>query len=483
MKNFLSKFKWFVLGAGFSWILLPLIVYAINVTVPQATQVGQIPTGLSSGNYAAGNLIAGSNITITTSTPGQITFSATGGSSVSTSSVQTILLPLIANGTVAGVNATSSTVSFNVQGSGNLNPFNVSSSSGTSLLQVAANGSTTISSLSVAGNVQSTAAGSLYVNGQTGTGLNVLQTSPTLVTPILGTASGTALSLSGSFFTNIQSGTQCVHALANGLLAGTGSDCGSGGSGSISTSTTAQIGKVAIWTGLATLGNGALFDNGAVAGVNATSSTITFNIQGSAGSTNTLFNVASSSGTSVLSVSSLGNVVFQSSATGTPFLINSSGGSPIMIVDTTQTIPHYNFNAGTSTLVSSLYVQGTIASTTLPIFGVASSSGTSYLSVASSGWLIKGGDGAGTVSTCGTGTGTVTGNDQGGVITTATAATACTYTFKTPAPAGTTVVCNVTDNSLVGFADISSVSSSAVTFGISSALTGGLLYYTCGAYK
>ncbi len=81
------------------------------------------------------------------------------------------------------------------------------------------------------------------------------------------------------------------------------------------------------------------------------------------------------------------------------------------------------------------------------------------------------------ISSCGTGTGTVVGDDQSGVITTATAATACTMTFAKAyqqAP-----ICLVTDNSLVGFADISSVSTSAVTFGISSALTGGKLYYQC----
>ena len=40
------------------------------------------------------------------------------------------------NGTVAGVNATSSSISFNVQGTTTLDPFNVSSSSGTSIVRV-----------------------------------------------------------------------------------------------------------------------------------------------------------------------------------------------------------------------------------------------------------------------------------------------------------------------------------------------------------
>ncbi len=85
------------------------------------------------------------------------------------------------------------------------------------------------------------------------------------------------------------------------------------------------------------------------------------------------------------------------------------------------------------------------------------------------------------ISSCGTGTGTVVGDDSSGTITTATAATACTMTFA-KAYAGTPT-CTVTDNSLVGFADVSSISTSAVTFGISSALTGGNLYYNCQYHR
>lgn len=85
------------------------------------------------------------------------------------------------------------------------------------------------------------------------------------------------------------------------------------------------------------------------------------------------------------------------------------------------------------------------------------------------------------ISTCGTGTGTVVGDDQTGVITTATAATACTATFAKAYQAAP--ICIVTDDSLVGFASVSSVSTSAVTFGISSALTGGKLYYQCIYHK
>lgn len=177
-----------------------------------ATGTGSATATLATVNGNVGSFV---NANITVNAKGLITAASNGSSGSGTvsggstgfvttwaSSTGLTFGILRDNGTVAGVNATSSTVSFNVQGSGTLNPFNVASSSGTSLLTVAANGSTTISSLAVAGNVQTTATGALYVNGQTGTGLNVLQNSPTLVTPILGNASATALTLSGNLYTN-----------------------------------------------------------------------------------------------------------------------------------------------------------------------------------------------------------------------------------------------------------------------------------------
>lgn len=87
----------------------------------------------------------------------------------------------------------------------------------------------------------------------------------------------------------------------------------------------------------------------------------------------------------------------------------------------------------------------------------------------------------GVISTCGTGTGTVVGDDQQGVITTATAATACTYTFIKAYRV--TPVCTVSADSLVGFPSVTAISTTAVTFGISSALTAGKLYYSCSYHQ
>ncbi|MEK7161675.1 MAG: hypothetical protein AAB729_03225, partial [Patescibacteria group bacterium] len=73
--------------------------------------------------------------------------------------------------------------------------------------------------------------------------------------------------------------------------------------GSLSGGTT---GKLAVWSSPSTLTSGLLLDNGTVAGVNATSSSYTFNVQGSS-AVNPL-NISSSTGTSLLTVLANGNV-------------------------------------------------------------------------------------------------------------------------------------------------------------------------------
>lgn len=137
-----------------------------------------------------------------------------------------------------------------------------------------------------------------------------------------------------------------------------------------------------------------------------------------------------------------------------------------------------NIGVSTTTPYATLSVQSNAS--TGDAFVVATSSGAAVFGVDNDGHQFTSGP-APVISTCGTGTGTVVGDDQSGTITTATAATACTATFSKAYRS--TPVCTVTDNSLVGFADIASVSVSAVTFGISSALTGGNLYYSCSYHK
>ncbi len=84
----------------------------------------------------------------------------------------------------------------------------------------------------------------------------------------------------------------------------------------LQTSFSGTNGFVPRWTSASALGTGIIRDNGTVAGIGATSSTILFNITGTSGSTNTIFNVASSSGAiaAFLSILPSGNVLMGTSS-------------------------------------------------------------------------------------------------------------------------------------------------------------------------
>ncbi len=177
-KNLGSKLAYLIIG-----ILLAIAgtAYAVSVSVPAATQLGDLPTGKTTGNYQL--LHPGADLTVLTASstaPNGIAWQTASGSSASLLGGSNgknaywtgpITLgasgDLFDNGTVVGVNATSSTINFNIQGTGTLNPFNVASSSGTSYLQVLANGAITMA------NTLTINAG--YPGGLVVTGLSDLQ--------------------------------------------------------------------------------------------------------------------------------------------------------------------------------------------------------------------------------------------------------------------------------------------------------------------
>ena len=140
--------------------------------------------------------------------------------------------------------------------------------------------------------------------------------------------------------------------------------------------------------------------------------------------------------------------------TGTGYIIGGFGAA-------------YSFTASTSDII---FTARSGPSDTTASTKVLSAGGNRHLEYFGS---------APTISTCGT-TPSVVGNDNAFTITTGTGApTACTATFAsawTNAP-----VCNV--NLSAGTATITSVSTSAITFGFSAGLTSGKVYVGCKGYQ
>ncbi len=110
MKNKLYK----IIGAITGILLIPSVIWAVQVTVPSAPSSGYIPQSVSTGNYTPASLTAGSNVTISTTTT-NITISASGGGGtfpftqqsygVSTSTIVNFTNGLMANAS-STINAT-----------------------------------------------------------------------------------------------------------------------------------------------------------------------------------------------------------------------------------------------------------------------------------------------------------------------------------------------------------------------------------------
>lgn len=148
----------------------------------------------------------------------------------------------------------------------------------------------------------------------------------------------------------------------------------SGGSGAVANG---KPGFVTRYTGTSTISTGILLDNATISGVNATSSTVSFNVQGSA--TLNPFNVSSSSGTSYLTVASNGLVGVNSSTPIATLAVRGLAGStaPLTIASSTGTIL-LQVNANGSTTISSLGA-GLVRSTS---GGALYTDATTYLSAA-----------------------------------------------------------------------------------------------------
>jgi hypothetical protein len=233
-----------------------------------------------------------------------------------------LTLPLAVN--QGGTGSTSLNTTLVSEGT-NLYFTNARAAGAISLTTSGTSGAATYNNTTGALNIPQYQAAGTYLNSYNVTSANGL------ITVSTSTSLATLTASTSPTFTNLYTTNASTTGFTATTICLTGDICRTtwptgGGTGSISTSTTAQIGKVAIWTGLATLGNGSLFDNGTVAGYNATSSTISFNVQGTAGSSNTIFNVASSSGTSAFLVASTSKIGINTAIPAYPVHLTTGSG-------------------------------------------------------------------------------------------------------------------------------------------------------------
>lgn len=147
----------------------------------------------------------------------------------------------------------------------------------------------------------------------------------------------------------------------------------------------------------------------------------------------------------------------------------------------TGTAPNYfagSLGIGTTSPFSPL----SLVSSATSIFAIATStiagSTNPIFEIDNTGHIITSGAKP-TVSSCGS-TNNISGNDSNGTIMfTGTLVTTCTLTFAQPVKAGATLECQASTNTTTAFADVSATSTTAVSFGLSAALSGGSIFYAC----
>ena len=182
-------------------------------------------------------------------------------------------------------------------------------------------------------------------------------------------------------------------------------------------------------------------------GIGTTTPNSLLNVVGTLGSQTDLFNVSSTTTTNVVS---------------TLFKVQANG----------------NVGIGTTTPSAILSVQS--GASTGNAFVIATSSGNQIGGYDNSGHMFTSGP-APAISSCGTGSPTVVGDDNGGTITTGTAATTCTLTFakawqKAP-------YCTETDNSATIPGSISTLNTTTMTLALGTGLTGGNIWYNCSYHQ
>lgn len=319
---------------------------------------------------------------------------------------------------------------------------------------------------------------------------------------------------------NVASGTQCLRADSSGNVTGTGSDCGSGtgsGGGIVSPGTfTWQNNGFGVQFSTIQVSSNAVIDattfyqGGAFSSLE--SQGLSFDL-GLGWTSNKQIHYNASTGQlgigktpglsldvngEIRAVSDLLSPVFIQNTTLVPAVALDASGANFGLIENDASIAWSLAYGASSTsngtpvlkwdsspavnILSSATIRAPTTNTYSLNLGTTSASNFN-VAFSTNGFYVSNGPSP-VISSCGSGpNGSVIGDDTQGVITVGgTAPTACTLTFQT-VHTGCTMVCNVTDNSLTITADITSLTTSALTLGFGvGGLAGGNVWYRCSGF-
>lgn len=155
---------------------------------------------------------------------------------------------------------------------------------------------------------------------------------------------------------------------------------------------------------------------------------------------------------------------------------NTAVGTSTIFIDTNSRV-----GIGSTTPWAKLSVHANSGDTATTLFAIASStaSATSTLfAVDNTGHVVTGSP-KGSLSSCGS-TNSLNGNDNSGsIMFTGTLVNTCTFNFAQAVPASQNVSCQVSGGDTTYTTAVTATSTTAVTFGMSTTLSAGTLYYHC----
>ncbi len=165
----------------------------------------------------------------------------------------------------------------------------------------------------------STPTATLVIQGYSGSTTPTFIVSTSTGASLLSVASSGSTTVQGLILNNVQSGTQCLHALSTGQVVGTGSDCSAGGGSGVGTTSPFTAGFIPEATSTnVVLSNSNIFQSTAgQIGITSTTPAAWLGVQATAGSVLPIFSVASTSAATYLQVQSNGNVFASARKVGT----------------------------------------------------------------------------------------------------------------------------------------------------------------------
>lgn len=397
-----------------------------------------------------------------------------------TGTTNLVLQPTSGN---VGIGTTTGISTLDIQGTGGVMPFRISSSTGVSIIEVEQNGNVGIGTTSAVGVLsiagQSGATTDLFVvaTATPALGLNAFTVASNGNVGVGNTVPGLTLDVSRNL--GVSSGQNELFRVFNGATAGIAIGYRANGT-SVNGGYIRSTGSLPMYLETTGMPQAVTLLNTGHFGIGSTTPSARLSVTGFGGTTQITFRTTNSSNVPTVTVLDNGNSGFGTTSPQNKIDVGGSvsiGTGFSTAAPTNGLIIQGNTGVGTSTPAGKLAVSGTSGNPLNPVLLVASSTNASLFTVDGAAHVITGGV-TPTVSSCGTGaTLSATSNDTSGTVSVGTGVvTSCTITFGVTRSRIPNFVSAIISGTAIA-TGYSAKSTTAVTFTLGANLASGAFNY------